>query len=147
MPSDLNPHHTCVHRVSPRRVCQRTDKLQKEHFEPWIDTEALRVGDNWDQIIRDQLEETNYVIILYIPALSRKTDGYVNKEIALARDRALSVRGTFMIPLRTIDFANEDRIAELSKYNDMLLREANFDNDLSDVISIMRREYQRRRRD
>ena len=63
----------------------------------WI-KQSLVGGDIWDQRIRDQLEDTDYVLVLYTLALSRKTDSYVNKEIALARDRALEVRGNFLIP-------------------------------------------------
>ena len=42
----------------------------------------------------------DFVLVIYSPALCRKTDSYVNKEIALARERKLRVRGSFLIPLR-----------------------------------------------
>ena len=79
--------------------------LQTSNFEPWFDKESLAGGDFWDQRIRNQLEDTDFVLVLYTPALIRKTDSYVNKEISLACDRALAVRGTFLIPLRTDKFA------------------------------------------
>ena len=120
--------------------------LDTSNFEPWFDKESLTGGDLWDQRIRDQLEETDYVLVLCTPVLSRKTDSYVNREIALARDRALAVRGNFLIPLRTADLAPEDRIDELSKYQEMILRLENFDEDMSKVLSTMRRDYQRRNR-
>jgi hypothetical protein len=120
--------------------------LQTSNFEPWLDKESLAGGDLWDQRIRDQLEETDYVLVLYTPALSRKTDSYVNKELALARDRALAVRGTFLIPLRTAEIAPEDRVDELSKYQEMTLRPECFDEDMAKVLSTMRRDYQRRNR-
>ena len=78
--------------------------------------ESLQGGEKWDQRIRNELEATDYALVLYTPALCRKTDSYVNREIALARDRALSVRGSFLVPLRTADIAAEDRIAELGEY-------------------------------
>jgi hypothetical protein len=120
--------------------------LQTSNFEPWLDKESLAGGDLWDQRIRDQLEDTDYVLVLYTPALSRKTDSYVNKELALARDRALAVRGTFLIPLRTAEIAPEDRVDELSKYQEMTLRPECFDEDMAKVLSTMRRDYQRRNR-
>jgi hypothetical protein len=85
--------------------------------------------------------------VLYTPAFCRKTDSYVNKEVALARGRALKVRGPFLIPLRTNDIADTDRVDELRKYDEMELRpDRGFDEDIAKVISTMRREYQRRNR-
>jgi hypothetical protein len=125
------------------RVCH---VLETSNFEPWLDKESLVGGDLWDQRIRDQLEDTDYVLVLYTPALSRKTDSYVNKEIALARDRALAVRGNFLIPLRTAEFAPEDRVNELRPYQEMTLRLECFDEDMVKVLSTMRRDYQLRNR-
>jgi hypothetical protein len=125
------------------RVCHI---LETSNFEPWLDKESLAGGDLWDQRIRDQLEDTDYVLVLYTPALSRKTDSYVNKEIALACDRALAVRGNFLIPLRTAELTPEDRIDELRKYQEMTLRQECFNEDMAQVLSTMRRDYQRRNR-
>jgi hypothetical protein len=81
------------------------------------------------------------------PALSRKTDSYVNKEINLARERGRNVRGGgFLIPLRTGEISVQDRIAELSEYQDVLVRPSHFDEDIEKVISSMRRDLQRRQR-
>jgi hypothetical protein len=120
--------------------------LQKADFEPWWDKDALSGGELWDQRVRDELNNTDFTLVLYSPALSRKTDSYVNKEIDLARERARSVRGPFLIPLRTAEISDEDRIAELSEYNEMPLRPTHFDEDVEKLISSMRRDFQRRRR-
>jgi hypothetical protein len=125
------------------RVCR---VLETSNFEPWLDRESLAGGDLWDQRIREQLEDTDYVLVLYTPTLSSKRDSYVNKEIALAGDRALAVRGIFLIPLRTAEIAPEDRVDELRKYEEMTLRLECFDEDIAKVFSIMRRDYQRRNR-
>jgi hypothetical protein len=125
------------------RVCH---VLEASNFEPWLDKESLEGGEIWDQRIRDQLEDTDFVLVLYTPTLSRKRDSYVNKEIALARDRALAVRGNFLIPLRTGELGAEDRIDELSKYQEVALRQEFFDEDMAKVLSTMRRDYQRRNR-
>ena len=75
-------------------------------------------------------------LVLYSPALSRKTDSYVNKEIyAGTRTRRTSVRGPFLIPLRTAEIPDEDRIAELSEYQEMPLRLTHFDEDIEKFIS------------
>jgi len=122
------------------------DALQKAYFEPWLDRESLGGGENWDKRIEADLDASDFTLVLYTPAFCRKTDSYVNKEVALACDRALKVRGSFLIPLRTEDIADADRVDELRKYDEMELRPARFDDDISKVISTMRREYQRRNR-
>ncbi len=122
------------------------DALQKADFEPWLDTEALSGGELWDYRIGEELDATDFTLVLYSPALCSKTDSYVNKEIALARERARRVRGPFLIPLRTAEISTEDRIAELSEYQNMLLRPTHFDEDMAKVISCMRRDLQRRLR-
>lgn len=122
------------------------DALQKSHFEPWLDREQLSGGEIWDQRIESELDATDFALVLYTPAFCRKTDSYVNKEVALARRRALSVRGSFLIPLRTDDISDEDRVPELSNYQEMALRPAYFDEDFAKVVSTMLRDYQRRNR-
>jgi hypothetical protein len=122
------------------------DALQKAYFEPWLDRESLGGGDDWDKRIEADLNASDFALVLYTPAFCRKTDSYVNKEVAQACNRALKVRGSFLIPLRTNDIADADRVDELRKYGEMELRLTEFDEDISKVISTMRREYQRRNR-
>ncbi len=122
------------------------DALQKARFEPWIDRESLAGGEAWDQRIMAELETTDFTLILYTPALARKMDSYVNKELELARRRALAVRGQFLIPLRTAPIEASDRIEALREYNEMSLRPDGFDEDMDKIISQMSREYQRRNR-
>jgi hypothetical protein len=127
-------------------ACQLFEGLGRSALEPWFDEEALIGGEDWDQRINNELAATDYTLVLYTPTLCRKTDSYVNREIALARKRALSVRGSFLIPLRTTDIDSEHRVAELSDYQEMLLRPEHFDQDLSKVVSTMLRDFQRRNR-
>jgi len=120
--------------------------LQRKSFDPWLDNENLVGGEDWDKHIRQDLERSDFTLLLYSKTLCGKRDSYVNKELALATERALSVRGSFLIPLRTDDITPEERIFELGKYNEMDLRPESFDEDLSKVISTMKREYQLRNR-
>jgi hypothetical protein len=122
------------------------DALRNANFEPWLDRESLEGGHDWDRCIQDDLDATDFTLVLYTPMLCRKTDSYVNKEIALACRRALEVRGPFLIPLRTGSIADADRVSELRQFNEMDLRPESFTEDMSRVISTMRREYQRRNR-
>jgi hypothetical protein len=122
------------------------DALQKTGFEPWFDKDALAGGDLWDESIQDGLNNTDFTLVLYTQALCDKTDSYVNKEINLARQRASSVRGSFLIPLRTAEISDEQRIRELHDFQEMPLSPDSFDEDMAKVISTMRRDYQRRLR-
>ncbi len=122
------------------------DALQKSGFEPWFDKESLTGGDLWNERIQEELDATDFTLVLYTPALCTKIDSYVNKEINLARQRALYVRGSFLIPLRTTEISSENRIKELVEYQEMLLRSTNFEEDISKVISTMRRNHQLRLR-
>jgi len=120
------------------------DKLQKASFEPWLDRESLHGGDDWDRRIESDLENSHFVLVLYTPNFCRKTDSYVNKEVALAVERSLRVRGSFLIPLRVGFIDDRDRVEELRKFDEMELRESAFDEDIGKVISTLKREYQRR---
>lgn len=122
------------------------DAMQKAYFEPWLDRESLEGGDDWDKRIEADLDASDFMLVLCTPAFCRKTDSYVNKEVALACERALRVRGSFIIPLRAGDLSPSDRVEALRKYDEMELRENAFDEDMAKVISTMRREYQRRYR-
>jgi hypothetical protein len=122
------------------------DALQKAYFEPWLDQESLQGGDDWNKRIEADLDASDFVLVLYTPAFCRKTDSYVNKEVALACERALRVRGSFLIPVRTVDLADEDRVDALRKFDEMELKETGFDEDFAKIVSTLKREYQRRNR-
>ena len=70
----------------------------------------------------------------------------MNRELALARRRAMNVRGSFLIPLRTEAIADAERVRELGEYHEMELRAASFDDDMAKVVSTLTREIQRRGR-
>ncbi len=122
------------------------DALQKAYFEPWLDQESLQGGDDWNKRIEADLDASDFVLVLYTPEFCRKTDSYVNKEVALACERALRVRGSFLIPVRTVDLTEEDRVDALRKFDEMELRETDFDEDFAKIVSVLKREYQRRNR-
>jgi hypothetical protein len=72
--------------------------LQRKGFEPWLDKDALRGGEDWNLMIEDQLRETDFVLVLQTPALAAKKVGYVNKEIAVACERSKYYRKKIIIP-------------------------------------------------
>jgi len=60
--------------------------------------------------------------------------------------RARSVRGSFLITLRTAPIDEALRVHELDEFNESELREDSFEQDLRRLVSEMRREIQRRNR-
>ena len=52
-----------------------------------MDTDTLSGGEHWDKRIPEEIKAADFTLVLYSPALCRKTDSYVNKEIHLASDR------------------------------------------------------------
>lgn len=122
------------------------DALGREGFAPWWDRDALKGGDDWELRIKTDLQATDFVLLLYTPAFCRKTDGFVNTEMNLAVRRARSVRGSFLIPLRTAPIDDDLRVHELGEFNESELRENDFDADVRRLVSEMRREIQRRNR-
>lgn len=122
------------------------EALRVAQFDPWLDRYDMVGGEQWDLHVESELQSTDFVLVLHTPALCGKTDSYVNKEIYHARRRAQNVRGSFLIPLRTSELAAEERVRELAEYHEMELRPASFDDDMSRLVSMLRREFQRRQR-
>jgi hypothetical protein len=122
------------------------DALQGAFIDPWLDRQSLEGGDDWNERIEADLDTSHFVLALYTRALCRKVDSYVNKELALAAERALRVRGPFLIPLKYGDLSDEQSIDELRKYDHVDLKEESFGEDMAKVISTIKREYQRRNR-
>jgi hypothetical protein len=127
-------------------VARLANALQKAGLEPWFDKDSLRPGMIWDRQIEDDLDASDFVVVVHTPALERKTDSYVNKELALAKRRAMRVRGPFVFPLRTEDLPESQRIADLVEYQEILLRHDHFDEDTAKLSSALIRQYQLRSR-
>ena len=111
--------------------------LRRADFEAFLDTDTLSGGEYWDKRIPEEIKAADFTLVLYSPALCRKTDSYVNKEIHLASDRGDYIRGPFLIPLRTAEIPDADRIAELIYFKDMPLRSTHFDEDMAQVTKTM----------
>jgi TIR domain len=68
-------------------VRQLYTQLRDEGFQPWLDTEDLLPGENWDQSIRKAVRSSDVVLVCLSTHAVQKT-GYVQKEIAQALDVA-----------------------------------------------------------
>ena len=75
--------------------------LASQGTDPWIDTENLLPGQDWKMEISRALDETD-LILLCLSKKSISKEGYVQKEMRLALDRALEIPPgeIFLIPAR-----------------------------------------------
>ena len=83
------------------KASQVHDALKRAKLEPWLDKDALRGGDRWDDLIASTIEKVDYFVVLNSKALAGKSReaSYVNKEIrrALQADE-LRLVGRFIVP-------------------------------------------------
>jgi transcriptional regulator with XRE-family HTH domain len=68
-------------------VRQLYTQLRDEGFQPWLDTEDILPGENWDQAIRQAVRNSDVVLVCLSSHAVQKT-GYVQKEVAQALDVA-----------------------------------------------------------
>lgn len=98
------------------------EALKRADLEPWLDQDALRGGDRWDDLIASTIEAVDYFVVVNSRALAAKSReaAYVNKEInrALEAQQARLI-GHFIVPARIDD---TPLVAPLSKYQAVDLR-------------------------
>ncbi|MBI5950800.1 MAG: toll/interleukin-1 receptor domain-containing protein [Chloroflexi bacterium] len=77
------------------------DLLAKQGTDPWLDTEKLLPGQDWNFEINKALDDAD-VILLCLSKKSVSKEGYVQKEMRLAIDQALEMPEgrIFLIPAR-----------------------------------------------
>ena len=122
------------------------DALGLAGFDAWLDKMRLEGGARWDAMIEHEIDRSDYVLVLLSRALAAKVDSYVNKEIALARERALRVTDPFkcLIPLQIEPC---ERRQDLASYQTEQLAPETYENDLKTLVSLIKRDYQKRQRE
>lgn len=123
------------------------EKLKASGFEPWLDKENLRGGDEWDSVIRKAIKEKiDYFIVLQSKALLEKgkEKSYVNKEINLAFEEQQEVRRgsgvRFIIPVIIDETPEQDSFKDLHSID--LTNHENFNK----LVSAINRDQQLRKR-
>jgi hypothetical protein len=69
------------------RVTPYCDWLQSRGFDVWIDHKRLKPGQNWDFVIRRELDRAA-IILIFLSKESVDRQGYAQREIKLALDKA-----------------------------------------------------------
>ncbi|MEW6404114.1 MAG: toll/interleukin-1 receptor domain-containing protein [Chloroflexota bacterium] len=77
------------------------DRLVRASYEPWLDTEVLLPGMDWDLEIKKGLRASDAVLVC-LSKVSVAKEGYIQKELRLAQDiQDEKPQGTiFLIPVR-----------------------------------------------
>ncbi len=102
--------------------------LKQEGFEPWIDEENLLPGQKWEDVIKREIKESSYFIVL-LSSNSLTKRGYFQKEVKEAFEIAdeLPSSEIFIIPIRTEDCEPEhDKLRALHWVNLFLSYEHGF---------------------
>ncbi len=128
----------CYSSEDKKRAHNLYDDLQKAKILPWVDKKNLRGGDRWNDKIQTVInEEVNYFIIINSKSLTSKIEGYVHKEIDIAKQRqphfAPNVR--FIIPA-IID--GEPLRQDLKEYQAVDLTNT---DGLDDLIETIREDW------
>jgi hypothetical protein len=94
------------------------EALPRDRFEPWLDTDFLRAGEEWNQELEDKIRDSDYFLVLNSSNLAAKKVGYVNKELSIALDmQKYRQRGTgFVIPLQVEGISAEDGQPDLKRF-------------------------------
>jgi len=124
-------------------VRQVSDGLRKAGMDPWMDRQGgLDGGDSWDPKIESEIAHSDYFLSFQSPALERKTVGYVNKELALARARQQYFRAPrrYLIP---VSIGGTRPLPELSSIQATRLDDP---TDIGPLVSLIKRDYQLRGR-
>ena len=115
------------------------DALKRADLEPWLDKDALRGGDRWDDLIESTIKKVDYFVVLNSKALALKSReaSYVNKEInrALkAEEWRLASGGRFIVPASIDD---TPLLEPLSGYHAVDLRSP---DGLRDLVRAVKRQ-------
>ena len=86
------------------KVIKLYESLRKDGFSPWLDVQELLPGQRWDDEISIALENSDIVLVCLSENAVTK-EGYVQKEIKKALDKALEMPegNVFLIPTRLDD--------------------------------------------
>jgi hypothetical protein len=102
-------------RQAVRTLYQR---LQRDTFQPWMDSEDLLAGQDWRQTITKAIHESDIIIVCLSPHVVSQT-GHFNKEMKLALDIAdeQPEDTIFLIPLKLEACGLPDRLSHLHAVN------------------------------
>jgi len=113
--------------------------LQLNRYEPWLDKEKLKVGDNWDFKIRQALKNSDFVILL-LSSTSINKRGYFQREFKLALKylEEKLIDDTYILPI-LLDECNVPE--QLNSIQWIKYSEENFKNEIIEALERQRKIY------
>lgn len=113
--------------------------LKSNHYEPWLDFKALKVGMQWDYEIEEALRESDFVIILLSKVATNKR-GYIQREIK-RMDRYSEEKLSDDIYILPILIDDCEVPKNLSKYHYMKTIQTDFNKNLIESLNFQREKY------
>ena len=115
------------------------EALRDRGYEPWLDTESLLPGQDWEMEIRKAIRETDFVIVL-LSHNSVDRRGFFQKEIRLALDTLQTVPPgqIYLMPMRLDDCKTPEPLTFIH-YFDLL---PNWDSGLIRLCEAIRLQHQ-----
>lgn len=131
-----------------KRAGQLRRQLRARGFGVWRDVNKLRPGDKWDRVIRETIgdkEKVQYFVVLQSPALAKRIEGYVLKEIKIALERSGGfAEGINFIHPTFID-GQEKMLPTLEKYHAIDLDSPKEGQGLKGLVDAIERDWERRK--
>lgn len=89
-------------------------RLEKEGFDPWLDSRKIKGGQNWDFEIKRSLDRSSIVVIIWSEN-SRDRRGYVQREIKIALDKLQEklIDDIFIIPILMNNIDIPDQLKDI----------------------------------
>jgi hypothetical protein len=120
-------------------------ELDAAGFSPWMDVRKLLAGQNWPRAIETAIDASDFFVACFSANSVRKKGGF-QAEIRYALDcaRQVPLDEIFIVPIRLDRCAVPRTIRQELQYIDLF---PDWDAGLDRLVSMMRRELERRRAD
>jgi formylglycine-generating enzyme required for sulfatase activity len=94
------------------------DSLKERGFDPWMDKAHIQPGQDWEQVIRQEVQTAD-VILIFLSRASISKRGYVQREFRLALQalEELPENEIFLIPVRLDDHPVPSQFSKLQWCN------------------------------
>lgn len=127
------------------RVLLIHEYLQRRGLNAFIDVEFLKIGDDWEDTILDQIKAADFFIICLSEYAVRKT-GFIHKELAFARElqELLPEDRAFILPVR-LNECDPPRSLARYQYKDWFTNDTTIlDRIVADIIAHAAKKAERR---
>jgi hypothetical protein len=122
-----------------------TKKLEARDVRVYRDTQDLRAGDNWNQVLLDVINsKVNYVIVVHTPAMTKRTEGVFYREIAVAKQRQAGMGEFDGQTLRFLIPVNIGDCALLSSLKDFHMIDVSEDKGVDLLVESILEDWDRR---